>query len=171
MELDLIGQDSNYTLKDLAMVFIFLYLFCGLLLNNFRITNIEGNSMQNTLQDGEKHIISILPYKYAEKKRLDIVIVERKDLSVSPLVKRIIGLPGETIEIKSGKVLINGEVLDEPYIKEPMYEDYLGDMEKIQIPEGKVFVMGDNRNFSMDSREKIIGLVDIETEIFGKLIK
>jgi signal peptidase I len=86
------------------------------------------------------------------------------------LVKRVIAVGGDTIDIKDGKVYLNGEQLDEPYIREPMiYVPEQSQEYPLTVPEGKLFVMGDNRNFSNDSRDTRYGLVDAEN-VIGKIV-
>ena len=113
------------------------------------------------LGDNEKVI-----YKKGEAGKGEIVIIKRVDLSVKYLVKRIIAVEGDTLEIKDNELYLNNEVVNEPYIKEKMEST---DYNKITIPTGKVFVMGDNRNKSVDSRSSTIGLIDVK-DIEGKVI-
>ena len=89
-----------------------------------------------------------LYYNFKEPERGDIVIFKYPDDESVDYLKRIIGLPGETVEIISGKVYINGELLDEPYLS----EEPTGDFGPYQVPEGSYFMMGDNRAVSKDSR-------------------
>lgn len=136
-------------------------------LNFFRLSVVDGHSMDNTLYDGERILLNTFIYNKNNPEHGDIVVVERLDLSVRYFIKRVIAVSGDSIEIKDNTVYLNGEALEENYIKEDMYTD---DKKEIVIPEGKVFVMGDNRNNSLDSRSNVIGLVDIENEIMGKAI-
>ena len=122
-------------------------------LNTFIIANSEvpSGSMENTIMTGDRVIGSRLSYRFEDPKRGDIAIFRFPDNEKIYYVKRIIGLPGETVDIVDGKVYINGsdEPLDEPYIREPMIPEapmHFG------VPENSYFMMGDNRNYSMDAR-------------------
>lgn len=122
-------------------------------LNTFIIANSEvpSGSMENTIMTGDRVIGSRLSYRFEDPKRGDIAIFRFPDNEKIYYVKRIIGLPGETVDIVDGKVYINGsdEPLDEPYIREPMI---LEAPMHFEVPENSYFMMGDNRNYSMDAR-------------------
>lgn len=129
----------------------------------FRVATIDGESMENTLFEGEKVIISNLFY---EPKAGDIVVISRNkensvftiDSSNTPIIKRIIALEGQTVDIDfdEGIVYVDGIALDEPYTKTPTNEKYEVDF-PVTVDEGCVFVLGDNRNESLDSRSSQIG--------------
>ena len=122
-------------------------------LNTLIIANSEvpSGSMENTIMTGDRVIGSRLSYRFEDPKRGDIAIFRFPDNEKIYYVKRIIGLPGETVDIVDGKVYINGsdEPLDEPYIREPMIPEAPMHFE---VPENSYFMMGDNRNYSMDAR-------------------
>ena len=122
-------------------------------LNTFIIANSEvpSGSMENTIMTGDRVIGSRLSYRFEDPKRGDIAIFRFPDNEKIYYVKRIIGLPGETVDIVDGKVYINGsdEPLDEPYIREPMIPEAPMHFE---VPENSYFMMGDNRHNSADSR-------------------
>lgn len=122
-------------------------------LNTFIIANSEvpSGSMENTIMTGDRVIGSRLSYRFEDPKRGDIAIFRFPDNEKIYYVKRIIGLPGETVDIVDGKVYINGsdEPLDEPYIRESMIPEAPMHFE---VPENSYFMMGDNRNYSMDAR-------------------
>ena len=122
-------------------------------LNTFIIANSEvpSGSMENTIMTGDRVIGSRLSYHFGDPKRGDIAIFRFPDNESIYYVKRIIGLPGETVDIIDGKVYIDGSdtPLDEPYIREPMIPEAPMHFE---VPEGCYFMMGDNRNYSMDAR-------------------
>lgn len=164
---------DSLIISFLAVVVIFTF-FLGKV-------KVDGESMMDTLQDKDQLLISDFLYK---PDRGDIVIIsrnpenkdsgkEQSSLVQEPLVKRIIAVAGDTIEITAdGDVLLNDEELDEPYIKD--YVDDLGTPQndlkiKLEVPEGRVFVMGDNRWNSHDSRKTDIWLVD-ERYILGKVL-
>ena len=158
----------SWEIFDIAEIFILCTAFIVLFFSVFiRMTVVEGDSMNDTLHDGEYLLIRDFFYT---PQRGDIVVVN--DLTkenigkmyTKPLVKRVIGVGGDEIEIKDGVVKINGETIDEPYIKEAMKPT---DNISVKLGENEVFVMGDNRNHSGDSR--LIGPVDVRC-IVGKAI-
>ena len=142
------------------VVGILIFMHC------FRIVNVDGLSMYSTLNHGDKIITSNLFYT---PQAGDIVVVQTDRYGPEPLVKRIIATGGQTIDIDfdSGIVYVDGVALDEPYVNSLTLEreDFDG---PIQIPEGYLFLMGDNRNRSTDSRSDMVGLVD-ERCVIGKV--
>lgn len=146
----------------LSLIFIVL-LFTFVV----RLIGVDGSSMYPTLHDMDVMLVSDLGYEPA---RGDIVVLNKKSFIDGPIVKRIIATEGDEIDIdfSTGTVKVNGETLDEPYIYEPTYLSY--DMTFPQtVPEGCVFVMGDNRNGSTDSRASSLGMVD-ERYIIGHVL-
>ena len=113
---------------------------------------IPSSSMEPTLEVGDRVLVNKLSYDLHDVNRGDLVVFERPDGSagdIKDLIKRAIGLPGETVEIRDGSVLIDGRVLDEPYLAD---EEVLVEFAPVVVPEDQVFVMGDNRDDSRDSR-------------------
>lgn len=164
-------------LKELLIIITIV-----LLLNSFiSLTIVSGESMQPTLESGNV----VLLEKVSQYERGDIISfsshlkISEHDLkklnriqrifiksgSSKNLIKRIIGLPGDQIQIQMGKIYVNGIILDEPYIAVPDHDS----LENIVVPEGKYFVLGDNRTNSLDSRSSSVGLID-DKEIIGKLL-
>ena len=125
-------------------------LVAALLIKNFLIINadVPTGSMETTIPAGSRIMGLRLYYDFKEPERGDIVIFKYPDDESVDYLKRIIGLPGETVEIISGKVYINGELLDEPYLS----EEPTGDFGPYQVPEDSYFMLGDNRAVSKDSR-------------------
>lgn len=113
----------------------------------FEFIVVNGHSMENTLMADEKLFVTKVEYYFTEPARGDIVICHFPG-SKDYYVKRVIGLPGDTVAITGGTLYINGSPYTEGYIKEPMRRDY----PETVVPEGRYFVMGDNRNDSNDSR-------------------
>ena len=134
-----------------------------------RPATVDGESMLPTLCNGERLVISNLFYEPAPG---DIVVLcgEADREEGRNLIKRIIAVGGQTIDIdfETGEVTVNGEVLDEPYILERTHLDE-GTEFPLTVPEGEVFVMGDNRNGSSDSRDERLGVVD-ERYIIGRAV-
>ena len=133
----------------------------------FRVIGVDGDSMFPTLKDGDWLAISGVT---TEIKHGDIVVVTQPWERNVPIIKRVIATGGDTVDIdfESSKVYVNGIEIYEPYIYEPTRTSY--DVEfPLTVDDGKVFVMGDNRNISLDSRSSKIGLVD-EGYILGKAL-
>ena len=141
-------------------VIVILMTFC------FRLVNVDGSSMLQTLQNGNKVIVTGLDYNPEVG---DIIVISHGAELDKALVKRIIAVEGQTVDINSetGEVSVNNIVLDEPYINGKTVAE--GDMEfPLQVTEGNVFVLGDNRPISKDSRFSDVGLIDVGA-IIGKV--
>ncbi len=131
-------------------------------------TVVNGHSMDNTLKDGESLIVDKLTYRFSDPKRYDIVIFPSPDGDNSYFIKRIIGLPGETIQIIDGEVYIDGEPLRENYGIEKI--EYYGTAEQpLTLSEDEYFVLGDNRPVSRDSRYEDVGPIK-KSELKGRAI-
>lgn len=129
---------------------------------------VDGRSMHATLENGEK----LWLLRLAKIDRFDVVVFPAPNGSGKLYVKRVIGLPGDTIEVKNDKLIINGKAMDEPYLK-PMQHEFGGQFTEDYhlngpVPEGKVLVMGDNRQNSLDGRSfGPIAIDDIQGEADG----
>jgi len=120
-------------------------LFLGINAVSARV-RVDGFSMVPTLQDGEFVLVSKLTYRFGDVERGDIIVFHFPMDPQQELIKRVIGLPGDTVSVQNGKVSVNGQVLDEPYIAAaPAYSG------EWIVPDNQLFVLGDNRNDSSDS--------------------
>lgn len=141
------------------LVIVLLFTFV------FRIIRVQGTSMLNTLHDGDLLFVSDLLY---DAEQGDIIVLRKQSFSDYPIVKRVIATEGQTVDIdfEQGIVKVDGQALEEHYVLEPINKriDYT---EPVVVPAGCVFVLGDNRNGSTDSRDDRIGCVD-ERYIMGK---
>jgi signal peptidase I len=149
---------------QIAAVVLLAYLITSYALEK---TTALGNSMEPTLVEQDKIIINKAAYRFSKPKRYDVVVFKQTNKEHSYLnIKRIVGLPGETIQISGGSVFINGTVLAEPIPVEAMVNSGLAE-EEITLDENEYFVLGDNRNNSEDSRFANIGNI-LADDIIGK---
>jgi signal peptidase I len=143
---------SQKVIKEIIswiMVFV-IAIVLALLINRlviYRVSSPTG-SMENTFMIDDKVVTFRLAYLFSGPKRGDIVVFEAPDTPEEDYIKRVIGLPGDTVEGIDGVVYINGEPLKEDYLKEPM----IGSFGPYEVPEGHYFMLGDNRNISLDAR-------------------
>ena len=129
-------------------------------------TYVSGSSMENTLSHGDNLIVDKITYRFSDPKRYDIIVFPFRHEENVYYIKRIIGLPGETIQIQDGSIHINGEILSESYGREVMKSAGLAE-DPITLGEGEYFVLGDNRNDSMDSRDPGVSTIHRD-EIIGR---
>ena len=153
-------QDLYFWLQALVMALItliLLFTFVG------RIIGVDGPSMLPTLHEGD---LLLLRSAFYTPKQGDVVVLTKDflDYTDQPIVKRVIAVGDQTVRIDydEGKVYVDGEALDEPYINEPMRQPGNSRMSvnEITVPEGSVYVLGDNRNNSTDSRHEDLGVID-----------
>ena len=130
---------------------------------------VEGASMENTLHKGDNLIVDKLSYRFHDPERFDIIVFPFQFQDNTYYIKRIIGLPGETVQIMDdGSIYINGEKLEENYGMEVIKPETIGRAaEPIELGDDEYFVMGDNRNNSSDSRTDMVGNIKREN-IIGK---
>lgn len=131
----------------------------------FRMVEVSGDSMENTLLSEDKVVVTNLFYTPQPG---DIVVISHGEYYNKPIIKRVIAVAGQTLSIDfdTGDVVVDGVTLDEKYIKNPTTKRGNAEIPEV-IPEGKVFVLGDNREVSQDSRYTSIGLIPVEN-IIGK---
>ena len=125
--------------------------------------------METTLSDGDNLIVDKLTYRFNDPERFDIIVFPFQYQEDTYYIKRIIGLPGETVQIdEKGNIYINGEILQESYGREIIFPENVGiAIDPIVLGEDEYFVMGDNRNNSSDSRTEIVGNIHRD-DIIGK---
>lgn len=138
-------------------------IMIALLINLFmaQATKVYGQSMEPSLHSDQRLIVEKLSYHLHPPRRGDVVVLKLDHDNSELLIKRVIGLPGEEVEIKEGRVSINGKPLEEPYLN----QFTAGQMAPQMVPPLHVFVLGDNRGFSNDSRS--FGMVDF-SDIVGR---
>ncbi len=135
--------DLLWEILETLLVALILYLLIDTVVGRVRVENI---SMQPTLHEGQFIFVNKLAYRFSNFERGDIIIFHHD--AAEDYIKRIIGLPGDTVEVLGGQVYLNGQILTEPYIAAP--PQYFG---LWKVPQGQLFVLGDNRNQSSDSHE------------------
>ena len=165
-------------MADIGTVAI-AFILSLIILMFIRPTFVHGQSMENTLHDGDYMIISKQAYRIASPERGDIVIIQsslddEKSDKGKLIIKRIIGLPGDKIEIVDGMLYLNDEPYQEDYIKDGItpVADIPAERESVVVPEGHYFALGDNRCNSTDSRSEEVGFVaidDIKGKVFVRL--
>ena len=121
-------------------------------------TYVSGSSMENTLSDGDNLIVDKITYRFSDPKRYDIIVFPYQYEENTYFIKRIIGLPGETVQIVDGIIYIDGEALQESYGREVMKNSGLA-ADPVTLGEDEYFVLGDNRNDSTDSRDPSVGKI------------
>ena len=134
-----------------------------------RLMGVDGHSMVPTLQDGDRLIV-VSGWLCGDYKYGDIVIAYKESFDAEPIVKRVIATEGQTVDIDFtlGRVFVDGELLQEDYVNDLTYLDE-GTQFPLTLGEGELFLMGDNRNRSSDSRDERLGAVD-ERLIIGKAV-
>jgi len=132
-------------LIETILMAVVLFLLLNAVTSRVRVYNI---SMQPTLFEGNLLVVNKLAYKLGEPKRGDVIVFHYQGTPTEDYIKRVIGLPGDTINVGSGVVQVNGQAITEPYIAE--LPGYTGTW---KVPEGELFVLGDNRNHSSDSHD------------------
>ena len=160
-----VKSKKRVLLEYLRVIVITLIVTYGVLYF-VQISRVYGTSMVPTFHEGNIVLVDKVFYKRGEPERNDIVVVDYRDANQNEtfIIKRVVAVGGDHLEIKDNQVYLNGELLKKDYINGTITNNE--DM-SIDIPEGKVFVMGDNRNNSLDSRR--LGYFDFEDDVIGKV--
>ena len=157
-------------MKDWIKDIIIALLIAFVIMQFVKPTIVKETSMQPTLYEDNYIFLSKQSYRFGEPEKGDIIVFHTKLRTQTGkeklLIKRIIGVPGDVVRIEEGQVYINDEVIDEPYLLEPYTSGFV---ENLEVPEGSLFVMGDNREHSADSRDPDIGLIKAK-DIVGKAV-
>ena len=122
-------------------------------------TKVDGHSMEPTLSDGDNLIVDKLSYRFRDPERYDIIVFPYQHAENTYYIKRIIGMPGETVQIRDGYVYIDGKRLTSDIYGKEKIKDPQTAAEPVMLGDDEYFVMGDNRNHSMDSRDPGVGVL------------
>ena len=165
-----IEEEKPNVMRELLgmLVYVGIVLAITFLIITFvgQRTHVSGESIENTLDDGDQLIVDKLTYRFHDPERFDIIVFPFRYKDNTYYIKRIIGLPGETVQIVDGELYINGELLEESYGREVMQDAGLA-AEPITLGDDEYFVLGDNRNYSSDSRDPSVALIH-RKEIIGR---
>ena len=165
-----IEEEKPNVMRELLgmLVYVGIVLVITFLIITFvgQRTHVSGESMENTLDDGDQLIVDKLTYRFHDPERFDIIVFPFRYKDNTYYIKRIIGLPGETVQIVDGEIYINGELLEESYGREVMQDAGLA-AEPITLGDDEYFVLGDNRNYSSYSRDPSVALIH-RKEIIGR---
>ncbi len=156
------SQARRILVETIQTIFLALVLFLAINFVSARI-RVDGSSMEPAFHDGDYVVVNRLAYRLGAIQRGDVIVFPPPQNKEVDYIKRVIGLPGDHVSILDGTVYLNNHAISEPYLVEKPMGNYA---ERV-VPEGSVFVMGDNRNHSEDSR--VWGFLSIDT-IIGKAI-
>lgn len=164
-------QEERSILRELGGWIVYILIIIGLtyLIITFvgQRTRVSGSSMETTLSDGDNLIVEKISYRFRDPKRYDIIVFPYKYEKNTYYIKRIIGLPGETVQIIDGYVYIDGEQLTSDVYGSEVMENPQTAAEPITLGEDEYFVLGDNRNHSQDSRDPSVGVLKRE-DLIGR---
>lgn len=149
-------RDLLETIIPAILIAILINIFIG------QATRVDGQSMEPNLHADQRLVVEKISYRFHAPQRFDIVVIKPPSQGNELLIKRLIGLPGERIDIRDGHVYIDGEMLEEPYLTQ---QTQSGRHDRLTVPPLHVYVLGDNRNHSNDSRS--FGPVPIE-DVVGR---
>lgn len=159
-------KQKKSVLLEYIKVIIVTLLICYVALYFFQISKVHMTSMMPNYQEGDIVIVEKIFYKNSEPKYNDVIVIDYVDANENKnyLIKRVIGVGGDHLEVKDNLLYRNGKEVHEDYVNsDAITEDF-----SVDIPKGKVFVMGDNRNVSLDSRK--FGYIDFKRDVIGKVL-
>lgn len=137
------------TVAGAVLLAVFIMVFIA------RSFTVDGPSMLPTLHSGERLLVDKLTYRFRDPQRGEIIVFRYPADPSHHFIKRVIGVPGDRIDIRGGIVYVNGVALEESYVSSPTYGRFTSGV----VPDGHFFVLGDNRNNSQDSRSPLVGYV------------
>lgn len=163
-ELDIVQEKEPNVWKEILgwVMYILIIVGATYLIVTFvgQRTRVSGDSMESALHNGDNLIVDKISYRFREPERYEIIVFPYKYQENTFYIKRIIGLPGETVQVKKGEVYVNGKLLGEEYGLEKIEEGKEGlAIDPITLGEDEYFVLGDNRNHSSDSRDPSVGIL------------
>ena len=153
---NIIKDISSYVIVILIVIIIRVFIFDPV--------RVDGPSMDTTLANGQILILDKMSYRKKDIKRFDIVVIK---LDNKKIIKRVIGLPNEVVEVKDNTIYVNGKEINDPYASTDTDDFDMGKIGLIKIPGDSYLVMGDNREVSLDSRYAEVGTIKRE-KILGK---
>ena len=140
-------------IKDIISYALIIIIFFLIRIFIFDPVRVDGTSMDNTLKDGQVLILNKIKYKKSDIQRYDIVVIKFENKRI---IKRVIGLPNEVIEIKNNKVYADGVELDNSFTSSESEDFKMSEIGKVKVPGDSYFVLGDNRAVSNDSRDPLV---------------
>lgn len=149
-------NQENSTMKEFfsLMVYVAGVIILAIVLNKFIIQKVEvdGPSMNTTLKTGQQLLVEKVTYYFSDPKQGDIVVFDSPIEEDSLYIKRVIGVPGDKVQVKDGRIYLNGEEYEDPQWTEPILKAGVAE-DEVTVGENEYFVVGDNRNDSSDSRD------------------
>ena len=164
-------KEKIYGIVREGIIYLLLILLCVFVIPKYVVqrTVVSGASMEDTLHDGESLLVEKISYRFTDPERFDVVVFyPDEEEQTEYYVKRVIGLPGETIQITGDDIFINGELLEEDFGKQEMVYSGIAE-DAFLLGEDEYFLLGDNRYISFDSRYEEVGAIHKEM-IAGKAI-
>ena len=157
MKKEIIELAKSVVIAIIAAILITVFIFENV--------SVDGKSMYPTLNTNDRLIVEKVSYYFRSPKKDEIIVFKYAADPSQKFIKRVIATEGDKVKIENNKVYVNGTILEENYI----YEKYMADFKEVQVPKGRVFVLGDNRNNSKDSRFSDVGFID-KKNIVGRAV-
>lgn len=165
MEVILVEENNNKSeimewIKSIATAIIIAVLIKTFIFNT---TYVLGNSMYPTLHEKDRLFANKISLLFGGPSRGDVIVLEAPDAPKKDYIKRVIGIGGDVVEIRDGNVYLNGELLEEDYIDEGSYTHVYDDESIWEVPEGSIFVLGDNRSEGASKDSRYFGCISVKT--------